>query len=253
MRSRRQLRKKLTWQVNLVFLRVTEANSVEARESSGGKRLKAVEMKARVDLMCCLRETMMEGCRGSRILNRHLPIFNSDPTTQFLLGQPPLVAFKRDRSLRDMVVRNRLKEHHNHRGTVPCHRPVCLTCPYVFRTHFITFPKDTFVVRESFSCVSRNIIYVIVCSRCNMQYIGETGRRLADRFREHLRDTDSQNGSPVSSHFNQIDHRGTRDMTVSGLISCSSSDRCRLSLENRLIDRLGVLAPSGINKTHSFI
>ena len=28
----------------------------------------------------------------------------------------------------------------------------------------------------------------ITCTLCKMLYIGETGRRLADRFREHLRD-----------------------------------------------------------------
>ena len=30
-----------------------------------------------------------------------------------------------------------------------------------------------------------NLIYMIQCNNCNMQYIGETKRQLSDRFGEH--------------------------------------------------------------------
>ena len=33
-------------------------------------------------------------------------------------------------------------------------------------------------------------IYCITCTLCNKLYIGETGRRLGDRFREHLCDVE---------------------------------------------------------------
>ena len=32
----------------------------------------------------------------------------------------------------------------------------------------------------------RRKIYMIQCNRCNLQYIGETKRRLKDRFNEHI-------------------------------------------------------------------
>ena len=34
-----------------------------------------------------------------------------------------------------------------------------------------------------------NVIYLIQCRLCNLQYIGETKRRLKDRFNEHLYST----------------------------------------------------------------
>ena len=40
-------------------------------------------------------------------------------------------------------------------------------------------------------------------------YIGETGRRLGDRFREHLRDVeknDKDASKPVARHFNLPNH-----------------------------------------------
>jgi hypothetical protein len=189
-----------------------------------------------------------------RILNRHLPILHSDPSLQILFPDPPMIAFKRDRNLRDMLVRSRLRDQgKGHRGTTRCNRSVCKTCPYVFETPSITFPKEEFEVREGFSCVSRNLIYAIVCSRCGMTYVGETGRRLADRFREHLRSIEKRDAIPVAAHFNLGDHRGIHDIQVTGIISCSSSDRNRLSLENRLIVRLGTLAPLGINVSLSLV
>ena len=45
-------------------------------------------------------------------------------------------------------------------------------------------------------------MYCITCTLCKKLYIGETGRRLGDRFREHLRDVekDDQNASkPIAS------------------------------------------------------
>ena len=46
---------------------------------------------------------------------------------------------------------------------------------------------------------------MVQCNRCNLQYIGETKRRLKDRFSEHTRTVDKTNikSKPitVSEHF----------------------------------------------------
>ena len=47
-------------------------------------------------------------------------------------------------------------------------------------------PRGSFNVTEPFTCISMNIVYGIISKRCNIIYIGETGRRLADRFTEHI-------------------------------------------------------------------
>jgi hypothetical protein len=94
-----------------------------------------------------------------------------------------------------------------------------------------------------------NVIYAIVCTRCKKTYIGETGRRLADRFREHLYSITQDKGTPIDTNFNQAGHEGIRDIQVTALVSFSGNDRNRLSLENRLIARFGVLFPAGLNRT----
>ena len=83
--------------------------------------------------------------------------------------------------------------------------------------------------------MSRNVIYAIICKRCTMTYIGETGRRLADRFCEHLHSIKHHSGYPVGVHFNGTGHRGSQDIQVTAIKACFSDDRTRLELENRYI------------------
>ena len=42
---------------------------------------------------------------------------------------------------------------------------------------------------------------MVQCNRCNLQYIGETKRRLKDRFSEHRRTVDKTKPTTVSEHF----------------------------------------------------
>lgn len=48
--------------------------------------------------------------------------------------------------------------------------------------------------------------------------IGETGRKLANRFRVHLMDIHNENAKPISIHFTSLDHRG-EDISVTALKS----------------------------------
>ena len=44
-----------------------------------------------------------------------------------------------------------------------------------------------FSVFEGSAQTMMSVVYVVTCQRCYKLYIGETGRRLADRFGKHLR------------------------------------------------------------------
>ena len=56
---------------------------------------------------------------------------------------------------------------------------------------------------------SANTIYCITCTFCKKLYIGETGRRLGDQLREHLREVernDKDASKPVAGHFSLTNH-----------------------------------------------
>ena len=83
-------------------------------------------------------------------------------------------------------------------------------------------------------------------------YVGETGRRLADRFTEHRRDVISnKTEKEVASHFNSPGHNGTEDMSVLGLQSAHDLIKRKL-LESKLIAKLGCVLGRGMNTDFNF-
>ena len=84
-------------------------------------------------------------------------------------------------------------------------------------------------------------------------YIGETGRRLSDRFAEHLRSV-RNNGvdKPVARHFNAANH-SISDMKFCAISPNSGGNDSRKRHEKRLIFKIGTIHPHGLNERFSFI
>ena len=93
-------------------------------------------------------------------------------------------------------------------------------------------PKRSIKITDHFTCTSANVIHCITCTLCKKLYIGETSRRLGDRFREHLRDVekDDKNASKlVARHFNLPNH-SMQHMAVCGLSLHQGSTESRKTL-----------------------
>ena len=110
----------------------------------------------------------------------------SDPETEHIFSLPPLISFKRDENVGNFLVGSSFK-FNNQPGTFTCKPTRCKTCPFIYNTVKISGPNRSVKVTDHFTCISTNVIYCITCTLCKKIYKGETGRRLADRFREHLR------------------------------------------------------------------
>ena len=63
----------------------------------------------------------------------------------------------------------------------------CSVCPYIKEGKVVkaTFSDYKIEVNSSVDCSTRNVVYLLGCSKCPMQYIGETERMLKERFSEH--------------------------------------------------------------------
>ncbi|KAJ8034336.1 hypothetical protein HOLleu_21123 [Holothuria leucospilota] len=97
-------------------------------------------------------------------------------------------------------------------------------------------------------CTSTNLVYILVCGRCNCLYVEKPNAAWADRITEHLRSI-KQNlqGYPVATHFNPPSPCSIKDLAVTAALMCRGSDRDRQTAENRLIMKLGTLSPHGLN------
>ena len=67
---------------------------------------------------------------------------------------------------------------------------------------------------------------MIQCNRCHLQYIGETKRRLKDRFNEHRRSVDKNNiqskPTTVAEHFLSHPNHCHNDMQLINVVPRST-------------------------------
>lgn len=122
---------------------------------------------------------------------------------------------------------HRLKRHINEKQTRPyvhsttpkCSCSRCKACIFVFKTSSINFPRDHLKLWNNLH--ASPVIYGFVCKRYNKTYVGEIGRKLAERFREHLIDFYIE---VVSLQFKSPDQQGETDISVTALRSCYVTD-----------------------------
>ena len=177
------------------------------------------------------------------IILKNFKLLQNDPDTGRIFSQPPLISFKREK-----LVSSAFKTSEQP-GTFKCARARCKTCSFIYNVEKLSGPKGSIKITDHFTCTSANVIYCITCTLCKKLYIGETGRRLGDRFREHLRDVkkdDKDASKPVARHLNLPNHSKER-MAVCGLSLHQGSTESRKTLEQKFIFHIGSLNPHGIN------
>ena len=93
---------------------------------------------------------------------------------------------------------------------------------------------------------------IIQCNRRNLQYIGETKRRLKDRFNEHRRTIDNPNTkskpTTAAEHFLSSTNHTANDMQLIPIEKISSNrDSIRKAREAFLIPKGRTTVPDGLN------
>ena len=191
--------------------------------------------------------------RIKRILLRNFNILSGDPQTKEIFPQPPLVAYRRDRNVRDTFVHTADRSQPGPRvGTSPCTHNRCRTCDYISRDSTLQGPQCAITIKDAFNCQSSGLVYAISCRRCSAVYIGETGRTLRERFGEHLRSIEkSLPGFPVAEHFNSNGH-ALQDVQVREVMLCDGNKN-RKRQEMGLISKLGTSQPHGLNSDFKYL
>ena len=83
----------------------------------------------------------------------------------------------------------------------------CIICPFIKAGRHIRTKQFTWSINCKVNCHSKNIIYLIECSKCKLRYIGESERELKDRISEHVGYIRTNKKSEASGeHFNLPGH-----------------------------------------------
>ena len=126
----------------------------------------------------------------------------------------------------------------------------CAICPFVTEGKFVksTASNNIIEINKQVNCQTRNILYCITCTRCSVQYIGETERSLQDRFSEHKGyASNRKTNKTTGEHYSQKGHQ-VSDMRVTIIEKIFSSDPAiRKEREKYFIGRMNT-KHKGLNK-----
>ena len=115
---------------------------------------------------------------------KNFTLLQNDSETGTIFSQPPLIQFERDKNIGNFLVRSSFQTN-DQPGTFKCARSRC-----IHNVEKMSGPKRSIKITDHFMGTSANVIYCITCTHCKKLHMGETGRRLGDRFREHLHDVE---------------------------------------------------------------
>ena len=100
-------------------------------------------------------------------------------------------------------------------------------------------------MRHILSCKSKNVIYLITCSKCNKQHVGLTTCQLNSRISRHRSSIIRKLPIYICKHFNLQDH-SLNNLTVQPIDSATSLEQLQ-RLEKFWIATLQTLQPTGLN------
>lgn len=139
-------------------------------------------------------------------------------------------------------------------GCFKCPSIRCKSCNFLIDTRYFVshITGKKFLIRQHINCKSKNVIYLIDCKKCHMQYVGETGRFLGERICDHLSCIRLNKTTPVSIHFNSKLHN-INDFNITGIEMFNNSDSShRKSRELFWQHVLKTIHPMGINNSNTY-
>ena len=196
------------------------------------------------------------------IINTNWGVLQKTKTTRDIFESKIIFGLRRNKNLSDQLVRASTKtttQHETYISTHPCNRSnVCRYCPRINHTGS-TISKTTgrqFTTMVNTNCQSSNLIYLITCNTCGIQYVGQTKNRLLTRFQGHHFDIKTHNDTTVSRHFNKCPSSqpagfGGLEISILSFIKNPSNSKAgqveRDREEKHWIHRMASVVPKGLN------
>ena len=188
-------------------------------------------------------------CLG-KILWNHLPTLHISETMNKAVPNPPLVADRRPKNLKDLLVRAMMKPPQQlHEGTSTCGKPCCKSCMHIRtgKAFESAAMGEKFQTHVMANCKTKTIVYLIECRKCKKKYIRETENPLHLRINGHRSDYYRKlPDKPVAEYFNTTGH-SFEDLTVMIIKQIVAGSAQQKQRESFWIHTLQILAPDGLS------
>ena len=190
----------------------------------------------------------------TQITRKHWRTLVQNPQMAEIFPKPPLVAYSRPQNIKDKLIRAKLPPISNKPkriipGMHKC-KSNCKICPYIKAEKVLksTYTKTTVQLTKHFNCETSNLVYLIECTKCKDQYIGQTKHTLEHRGSQHLGYIRNNNQKQATGrHFNLPGHKSSH-MKISVLERVHRNDlRYREERESHWIEQFNLVF-KGMNK-----
>lgn len=114
------------------------------------------------------------------------------------------------------------------------------TCPILTEDLQFTFQQEeTLIIKTNFTCASQNLIYLLTCSGCNQNYMGQRGFTLRHRVTLHKEQTHFSQYSQIvlSEHIDRYTRNETPNFRIFPLYQCKHLQEC-LNKEDLFIQKV---------------
>jgi len=128
-----------------------------------------------------------------------------------------------------------------------CRAKLCKLCNSIIPTNNFNsaITGKTYNINTDMNCNSTCCIYLICCTKCHKQYVGETKRKLKDRINNHRSNIMHNKPTAISLHFNDVLHT-IKDLSVIP-IEIVHNEGERKNKEQYWIKELYTKYPHGLN------
>ena len=108
---------------------------------------------------------------------------------------------------------------------------------------------NVYNIMRSGNCNTKNVVYLITCMKCKHPvYVGETGRSIKHRIKEHVWDIRGKRDKVVAVHFNSADHsENDAKFCIIEALNPNRSTTYRRIREEFWINKLQTWSPIGLN------
>ena len=115
-----------------------------------------------------------------KVARRLHPMLTNSEEHREVFPEPPLIAFRRCKNLKDMLDRARLSNEGNRgtnkKGCSRCGKSRCQVCNVMSNSEHFHSNIDSreYRINYSFNCDSSNVVYLLECTVCGVQYVGSS-------------------------------------------------------------------------------
>jgi hypothetical protein len=201
------------------------------------------------------------------LIKKHFHLLLSCPKLRELFPPNSIISsFRRPKNLKEILAPSKCRKSSSQSTAIPtagcftCDKTRCDLCKN-FLVNSQTFSSaqtgKTYFVRQKLSCNSSNVIYLVHCKKCNLQYVGSTTTEFKVRFRNHKSSMKTNKKTcEVAIHFNRTPHV-LSDFTFQCIDqiqtdTSENTEKLLITKEAYWSAQLFSLSPFGLNKRQEF-